>query len=242
MVVMGIEIDGIAFVCLALCAGISLAHAGSLTASPTQLTVEYPGAVTALKVESNGDDATAGQVRVMRWLQEDGEDKLVPTRDVVASPPALRLDPGKELTVRLVRKAKSPIAGEECYRVLLDQLPGASRDGAVVMLVVRHSIPLCFDSPKPLRGNVQWRIERKGDRLALHVSNSGERRAVAKGVKISGAGGASASLGSATVLGGSEMSWPLTGKIKGFTPGSSFTLTAALDGKMVEIKGKVGSR
>lgn len=239
---MGNKIDGIALACFALYAGTTLAHAGSLTASPTQLTVDYPGATTALKVKSNGDDSTAGQVRVMRWLQEDGKDKLVPTRDVVASPPALRLDPGKEMTVRLVRRAPSPVVGEECYRVLLDQLPGASRDGAVVMLVVRHSIPLCFDAPKPLRGDVQWRVERKGDRLVLHGSNSGQRRALAKGVKISGAAGASASLGSATVLGGSSMSWPLTGNIKGFTPGSSFTLSAALNGKMVEVSGRVDKR
>ena len=216
------------------------ALSGSLSATPTSLTVASPGAAAALTVSGRGEGSTAGQVRVLRWLQQDGAEKLVPTRDVVASPPALRLDPGKEMTVRLVRTAKSAVAGEECYRVLVDQLPGAEQDGIAVKFALRHSIPLCFDAAKQKQGAVDWGLRRKGNALVLCGSNAGQRRVVAKNVKITGAGGASASLGSATVLGGGEMSWPLKGKLKGFTPGSAFTLTATINGKAVEVKGKVG--
>ena len=83
----------------------------------------------------------------MRWIRSGGEDSLVPTRDVVASPPVLRLAPDQETTIRLVRTKKgAPQRGRECYRVLVDQLPGSRKDGSVVKFTIRHSIPLCFVS------------------------------------------------------------------------------------------------
>lgn len=218
----------------------SVAEAGSLSASPTQISLVAPQTVASLKVTGQGEGTTAGQVRVLRWLQQDGEEKLVPTRDVVASPPALRLHPGKEMTVRLVRTAKSPVVSEECYRILVDQLPGAEQDGIAVKFAIRHSIPLCFDSLRQKQGTVEWRLWRNGDALVLSGSNTGQSRVVATGVKVTGAGGAAASIGGATVLGGSTMSWPLKGKLKGFRPGSTFTLTATVNGEAVNITGKVG--
>jgi fimbrial chaperone protein len=211
-----------------------------LTVTPTGLNISGGGKVATISVSSKGSFPTVGQVRVLRWLQRGGEEKLVPTRDVAASPPALRLDPGKQMTVRLVRTAKNPVTAEECYRVLVDQLPGAEQDGNAVQFAVRHSIPLCFDGPRQKQAPVVWSVRRKGNSVVLSGSNDGERRVAARDVKITGAGGASASLGAATVLGGSAMSWPLKGNLKGFKPGSAFTLTATVNGKTVEFRGEVG--
>lgn len=80
----------------------------------------------------------------MRWLRDGGAGMLQPTRDVVASPPAMQMALGQELTIRLVRTTTKPVVGEECYRVLVDQLPGASQEGQAVMFTIRHSVPLCF--------------------------------------------------------------------------------------------------
>ena len=218
------------------------AAAEGLSVTPTMLVLDWPSAQARLTVRASGNanENLAGQVRVVRWVQEDGTEKLIATRDVVASPPALRLQSGKEMTVRIVRTTKAPVAGEECYRVLVDQLPGAEQDGNAVQFAVRHSIPLCFDGPRQKQAPVVWSVRRKGNSVVLSGSNDGERRVVARDVKITGAGGASASLGAATVLGGSAMSWPLKGKLKGFKPGSAFTLTATVNGKTVEFRGEVG--
>lgn len=175
----------------------------------------------------------------MRWLQAGEAQQLVPTRDVVASPPALRLEPGRELTVRLVRTSKSPVIGEECYRVLVDQLPGAEQDAIAVKFAIRHSIPLCFDAAAQKRGVVDWRVRKRGKSLQLVGQNMGTRRIVAKDVIITGTNGAKVSLASAVVLGGSTMNWPLKGKLKGFEPGASFTLTAEIGGEDVTVTGKV---
>lgn len=215
------------------------ADAGSLSASPTTLSVTAPGGTATLSVSGKGDGSTAGQVRVMRWLQTDGAEQLVPTRDVVASPPALRLEPGRQLTVRLVRTAKNPVIGEECYRVLVDQLPGAEQDQIAVKFTIRHSIPLCFDAARQKQGEVAWSLRPQGNSLVLLGQNKGARRIVAKDVVITGPKGAKVNLASAVVLGGSTMSWPLAGKLKGFATGARFTLTAKIGGKEITFTGKV---
>lgn len=123
------------------------AMANDFTVSPTSINVASGNQVATLTVKSGGPGTTFGQVRVVRWLRDGGSDELVATRDVVASPPALRMKPDQELTIRLVRKSKKAVQGQECYRVLVDQLPGKSQEDQVVKFTVRHSVPLCFGTP-----------------------------------------------------------------------------------------------
>ena len=129
--------------CLAIITISSPALGDGFTISPTSINVAPGNQVATLTVKSD-EHGTSGQVRVMRWLRDGGAGTLQPTRDVVASPPAMQMAPGQELTIRLVRTTTTPVVGEECYRVLVDQLPGASQEGQAVMFTIRHSVPLCF--------------------------------------------------------------------------------------------------
>lgn len=121
--------------------------AGSFSISPTNLEVRDTQTAASLTVKSGGPGRMQGQVRVMRWIRSGGKDQLTPSRDVIASPPVLRLAPNQETTIRLVRVKKGPVKrGRECYRVLIDQIPGRGKDASVVTFTIRHSIPLCFTS------------------------------------------------------------------------------------------------
>jgi fimbrial chaperone protein len=131
-------------VSLGLCGA---AFANDFTVSPTSIRVAPGQQVATLTVKAGGPGASLGQVRVMRWFRDGGHNKLTATRDVVASPPALRMAPNQELTIRLVRTLKTQARADECYRVLVDQLPGQSQQGQVVKFTVRHSVPVCFGPP-----------------------------------------------------------------------------------------------
>lgn len=132
-----------ALIALALAlAGPAGGQANEFTVSPTSLAVPAGGQVAVLTVRSS--TASMGQVRVMRWLRGSDDAKLLPTRDVIASPPALHMAAGQETTIRLVRVINAPINGLECYRVLIDQLPAAGPRGQSVAFTLRHSVPLCF--------------------------------------------------------------------------------------------------
>lgn len=94
------------------------AAAASLQVSP--VTLEPRGAASVINLRNDSDKPIKTQIRVMRWNQAKGRDELVPTRDVVASPPAATVAPDADYVIRIVRVKKQPLGAEETYRVLVD--------------------------------------------------------------------------------------------------------------------------
>jgi fimbrial chaperone protein len=93
--------------------------AGSLQVSPICLDLQEPSSVIHLPNPS--DEPVKAQVRIFKWQQINGKEKLAPTRDVVASPPQMTLPAGGQNMVRVVSISKSPFVGKLTYRVLVDQ-------------------------------------------------------------------------------------------------------------------------
>lgn len=156
---------------------IAVAHATDLRVAPVMLE-PLPGARSTTLTILNGEQKPVRvQVRVMRWTQVNGEERLEPTTDVVASPPQTQLQPGQHYLVRVVRTAKTPIPTEESYRVLVDEVPDAAdaRPGAVAM-VVRQSIPVFFSDENHRVSMVDWSIARRGDQTEVVAFNRGTRR------------------------------------------------------------------
>lgn len=122
--------------------GVALANDFSVT--PTRITVAPGSMVATLTVKAGGQLVSRGQVRVMRWHRDGRDRSLEVTRDVVVSPPALNMAPNQELTIRIVRIKNGPVIGEECYRILVDQLPTVNSGRETVAFALRHSVPLCF--------------------------------------------------------------------------------------------------
>lgn len=127
-----------------LCTAVQPAAAGGMSVSPTSIVVHAPVAMGTLTLRATGEQVMLGQVRVMRTDDRATPASMKSTSDVVASPPAMKLRPGQEMTVRLVRKTGHPLKGRECYRVLVDQIPRKTKTGTTIGFVLRQSIPLCF--------------------------------------------------------------------------------------------------
>jgi len=161
------------------------ASASSIGISPTLIEVKA-GAVSGLRVR-NGDaeQPVSVQARVLRWRQDESGDVYAPAEGVVVSPPVTRIMPGGENLIRIVRTAKYPVAGEEGYRLLVDELPepGAAQEGVINMLV-QHSVPVFFAAPGAAPAQPQWQIERAqqdGGAGNVHgwrikVNNLGDKR------------------------------------------------------------------
>lgn len=121
------------------------ANAGSLRVSPVNLNLKPGAATSSIRVWNNEQRSLGVQVRVFRSKFVNGEEWLEPTTDVVASPPMTTLAAGSENLVRIVRVAKTPVADDERYRLLVDELPDPKRvKGVTVNVLVRHSIPVRF--------------------------------------------------------------------------------------------------
>ena len=170
---------------LALLGTMSAAAAGSLRVAPILLEVPAPGATTTLNLRNEGNRNLHVQIRVFRWTGTQSEPVLEPTSDVVVSPPAATLTPGTEYVVRVVRVTRQPVAGEESYRVLVDELPDPADGRAnTVRFAFRYSIPAFFAAASAAPADVSWSMAVTGRNAVLTATNSGGRRARLANLKV----------------------------------------------------------
>ena len=183
------------------------ARAAVLQLAPIPIEVEAPQAAAVLKLSNRASAEVALQARVFRWTQEQGEDRLTPASEVVVSPPIATVPAGQTLTVRVVRVATSPPAGEETYRILVDELPSdkARTKGQTLRILMRYSVPVFFkpagaatDEPA-----LSWTLARNraGD-FILSASNPGQRRVRLSGLQLRDPASHAAVLAAGSELGG----------------------------------------
>ena len=219
------------------------ALAASLQVAPVTLEVPAPGATATLRVKNTGSEPLNAQIRIFKWRIVNGKDQLVPTKDVVASPPFVRLMPGRHNVVRIVRISKAPRGPEENYRLLVDELPGArQRSGVAVNLLLRHSIPVFFSHPNRQPHAIDWRVTTTKRGLRVIARNNGDRRLRVSELKIkNGSGKTLASrrglLGYA--LGRSTVVWTIPARRRGVQPGSRVNIIAKGDNGPIRTKATV---
>jgi fimbrial chaperone protein len=220
----------------------SAARAGSLQVEPVLLDVTAPGAATTVTLRNQGATAIDAQIRVYRWSLVNGEEKLEPTNDVVASPPAVSLAPKAEYIARVVRVSKSPVKGEESYRLMVDQLPDLSQQkNGMVNLLVRYSIPVFFGTADKKSPTVAWSLTRSGDKVTVIAQNAGDRRLRVSALNLRDATGKTISFGNGLAgyaLGQSTVRW--THIAPGFAASGPATISAQSEGGPIQVTASIG--
>lgn len=89
------------------------ANATSLMISPSSIERVAPDRAAVFHLRNQMDRPISIKVRVFRWSQKGGVEKLEPTGDVVASPISAQLSPNGNRAVRVVRVSKEPLRSEE---------------------------------------------------------------------------------------------------------------------------------
>ena len=198
---------------ISLVAAPAFVSASSLQATPIIVELRSPTATTTMTLKNDSKESINAQVRVMRWSQAEGKEKLEPTADFVASPPMTAIGAGSEQTIRLVRVSKAPVGAEESYRVIVDEIPDpAKRKIGQIAIAVRYSIPAFVIPGQPTDAKVTWTIERSAAGAALIATNAGSRRMKVMGLKLKDQSNATVSLGDGLngyVLARSSMRWTL---------------------------------
>jgi fimbrial chaperone protein len=201
---------GVALLLLLAAAGSGMA--GSLQVSPVNVEVLAPTLAAIVKARNEGARPLSVQIRIYRWSQDGGRERLEQTTDVVASPPMAKIPPAGDYTIRVVRVDKRPARTEESFRLVVDEIPHPSsqRSGAV-NLVLRHSIPVFFRPAPAGRPNIGWTIDRRAGGEHLVAVNHGDRRLRLAKVTLRDRSGTIVSFGNGLtgyVLAKSAMSWP----------------------------------
>lgn len=215
------------------CALASRSLAGSLQVAPVLLEVLAPAGATAVVVKNPAAEPVSAQVRVYRWEQSDGEERLTETREVVASPPLFKVAAQSQQIVRLVRTAKTPILDENSYRILIDEIPSSiSAQGHSVQFAMRYSIPLFFQPTGLVPPKLEWTVVRSGKRLHVSARNIGDMHARISALQLQDARGHRVSLSAGLtgyVLGRAQMSWTFSSALSTVLPNEKVELLAITD-------------
>jgi fimbrial chaperone protein len=167
------------------------APATTLQISPVMVDLQADENASGITLRNPGDSPLYGQVRVFRWEQVNGEDELTPTQDLIASPPLIQIAAQTDQLVRLVRAAPSPVATEQSFRILIDELPqpgAAPTNGVTIRL--RYSVPVFVEPPGAAGQPVlSWHLARTSEGWVMRVANTGTSRARIAAVQlVNGAG------------------------------------------------------
>jgi fimbrial chaperone protein len=215
----------------------TLVAAASLQVSPVTLDIQAPRATATIKLRNEGTAPLNAQIRVFKWVQQNGEEKLEPTDEVIASPPLANLVPDTDYTVRLVRLSKEPLAGGATYRLLVDELPDPARvrNGTITM-VLRYSIPVFFYPGDVAPPKLTWSLSQRGGHTYVSATNTGGRHVRLAGLKLQAANGTAISFGEGLigyVLGHSTKAWPVADPKKRIGAGTPVAITADTDAGLI---------
>lgn len=163
----------------AMAASAGPAPAAGLQVTPTQLTLARDRPAEALWLSNTGQATLRAQLRVFRWTQQDGQERLEPDPGLAVSPPMLELAPGARQLVRVIRLGAPP-AREAAYRLIVDELPPAGAAQAPgLQFVLRYSVPV-FLAPAaagPIAPKLHAQLQFEGDTPFLSIDNRGDQHA-----------------------------------------------------------------
>ncbi|MET3420033.1 fimbrial chaperone protein [Variovorax paradoxus] len=181
------------------------------------LTIQPDQSADGVWASNAGISTLHAQVRVYRWTQEAGEDKLHPTEEMVVSPPMVKLGPNDRQLVRTLRPGPPPSgATEHAFRLLIDEIPAASQGQAPsdgLKFLLRYSLPI-FLAPNEGAAPMQlhWSLVLRRGRHMLQVFNAGGTHAQLADVSYTDIHGRRSLLHVGLlgyVLPGATMQWPI---------------------------------
>lgn len=216
----------VALVVLGLACGI--AAASGLQVSPVTLTLQPSQNADGLWLSNTGDNVVHAQVRVYHWTQENGEDKLTPSRNILVSPPMMQLAASDRQLIRVIRTGAPPSgagAVEDAYRVIIDELPVENQEAKKgLQFVLRYSVPIFLEpaGTAPSAPQLTWSLSREGDHAVLEVANAGGTHAQLADLNFVDAAGRRTAVHGGLlgyVLPGAKMRWSLKTPVATFAAG-----------------------
>ncbi|HUN83564.1 MAG TPA: fimbria/pilus periplasmic chaperone [Terracidiphilus sp.] len=222
----------------------SAAEAQALSVQPVNVFLAPGQRATTVTVSNQGTSKTAVQIRAYSWKQQNGDDQLTASDQVVISPPIATIPPGGNQVVRLILRLP-PLEGDQefSYRIIVDQIPPPAEPG-IVHIVLRLSIPIFAEPTKRAAPNVQFHLEVNDGELYLVGINNGLRHDVLRDIELSTSDGRKLKPvpgSSPYILAGATRRWSIAAKGPLPLPKQDWKLTAQGDEGAVERQVRVAS-
>jgi len=198
---------------IVLCAAAAPAAASTFTIAPIRAELGAAHHSAALTLMNAEDQPVVVEVRAVRWSQQDGEEHLEDTHDLLVSPAVLQIPGNGSQIVRVALRSATDDDHEITYRVVFDEIPQAAPPGFNGLRVaLRLSVPV-FVAPTHGRpsANVTWDLHRLADgNVEVAAFNQGTAHLLVTDFDVqAGAATPLQAKISKYVLAGSRMTWQL---------------------------------
>jgi len=221
---------------------VSLSEAAALRIAPILVDVAK-GAASTIELQNLEQQPADVQIRIFRWVQTNGKDQLVETRDVVASPPFVKIRAGGRNKVRIVRLSRRPVQGEESYRLVIDQIPRKNANKQLTVgIALRYSVPVFFGAPKEAANQLHWSVTQRDGQTYVTATNHGSRRVRLTNLSLKDPSGRAMSFGQGLVgyvLGGSTATWKKKGSISSGRKNGRVQVTANTEHGKIQSEAKL---
>jgi len=189
-------------------AGVGLAHASSFSVNPVRATLSAKQPVAAITVRNTNTEPTVVQLETFAWSQELGQDVLIPSSEVLATPPIFTVPPGGTQIVRIGLRGARGAKGELTYRLVLREVP-PSNPIQGLRVALRISMPVFVLPAEAVAPELKWRATRTADgKVRVHATNSGTAHVQLGKLEVAAAGSVIGSRNVAEyVLPGNTRSW-----------------------------------
>jgi fimbrial chaperone protein len=136
-----------------------------------RLSENQPYAVVAVRNYSLGP--VTFETSLFKWRQSNGSDELIPSEDLVVSPPIFVVQPGKSQTVRIRLLDAPDAAAETQFRIIFNELASTTRNKVGFLVAMEVSLPIFVAPIGTTSNSVETLVKRSGDRLTMTVANQG---------------------------------------------------------------------
>jgi fimbrial chaperone protein len=121
----------------------------------------------------NKDTPLNLQVKLVRWLQDNGNDVYQQTKDLIAAPPQLIIPPGKSQIIRVGWRNPQPVSKEIAYRMIVTDLTSYKKQANTITLRLQINLPVYIE-PDNIMLKAQWQVKKQGpNALKVLISNVG---------------------------------------------------------------------
>ena len=165
------------------------AFAGSLSVTPVRVELSNAQRSVALTVRNDGDQPTVVQAQLVAWSQENNDDKLDPTNDLIASPPIFTVAAGGAQVVRVALRRPPDATVQKSYRILVTEVPGKAQPGFTgAQFALKISVPIFIEAATArTEPKLGWSARKlPSGELAVTTTNTGSRHIQVHSVDLAG--------------------------------------------------------
>ncbi len=124
------------------------AQTNGIAFSPLKVEFKSPQNVESITINNNSNEQKVYQIDLLQWNQENGKEILTKTKNLIASPLVVKINPRSKQIIRLGTKGLEQTSQEQAYRIIFNQIPLNGPKG--VQVLTNISIPIFVQAKNDL--------------------------------------------------------------------------------------------